>query len=111
LIAGRTYTFIQSCTLDYYERLIVPAGSFFIDTCLTNALPLAKVIFDGPWNRNCTFCFSSHHETPCCWCTVQFFSSDDVVGGFFIIAIMDFPKIAVQSVRGTPSADIIWPTS
>jgi hypothetical protein len=42
---------------------------------------------------------------------VQFFSSDDVVGGFFIIAIMDFPKIAVQSVRCTPSADIIWPTS
>jgi hypothetical protein len=46
-----------------------------------------------------------------CWCTVQFFLGDNVVGGFFIIAIMDFPEIAVQSVRCTPSADIIWPTS
>jgi hypothetical protein len=29
---------------------------------------------------------------------VQFFSSDDVVGAFLIIAIMDFPEIAVQNV-------------
>jgi hypothetical protein len=42
---------------------------------------------------------------------VQFFSSDDVVGGFFIIVIMGFPEIDGQNTRYAWSADIILPTS